>query len=172
MDLAHHWSGPERELDRLIDDAIASGIVDVAALIRCTDRAVPPSAPGRRHLVALWAKRGGRFVAPDSELEAVGLAAFEAWHCPPPQRQFELPGRAVPGSGAKGRVDFAWPDRRVVIELDGRRWHAGEAAFENDRLRDRAVAAAGWRSARFTWSDFHGRRRTTRVEVRRLLGLE
>ncbi len=53
--------------------------------------------------------------------------------------------------GVRGTVDFAWPDRRVILEVDGRRWHATTQAFEEDRRRDQAAVAAGWRPIRAGW---------------------
>jgi hypothetical protein len=48
-------------------------------------------------------------------------------------------------------VDFHWPDTRLVIETDGREHHGTRAAFERDRARDQALAAAGWTVLRFTY---------------------
>jgi very-short-patch-repair endonuclease len=49
-----------------------------------------------------------------------------------------------------GRVDFAYGDERIVIEVDGRLFH-GPEVFESDRERDNAAGLAGWRVLRFTW---------------------
>jgi very-short-patch-repair endonuclease len=49
------------------------------------------------------------------------------------------------------RVDFAYPDHRVMIEADGYRWHNGRAAWERDRLRVSELAAQGWRVLLVTW---------------------
>ena len=43
------------------------------------------------------------------------------------------------------RVDLAYPDDRLAIELDGFRWHAGRRPFRSDRLRRNRIEAAGWR---------------------------
>jgi very-short-patch-repair endonuclease len=50
-------------------------------------------------------------------------------------------------------VDFAWPDRRLIIELDSWEYHRTRQAFEEDRQRDRHLAARGWRVIRITWRD-------------------
>jgi very-short-patch-repair endonuclease len=47
-------------------------------------------------------------------------------------------------------VDFLFADQRVAVETDSWRWHRGRAAFERDRDRDAALAAAGYRTLRFT----------------------
>jgi very-short-patch-repair endonuclease len=51
------------------------------------------------------------------------------------------------------RLDFAWPDRRVAVEADGRRWHSSAADFERDRSKSNALNESGWKVLRVTWSD-------------------
>jgi very-short-patch-repair endonuclease len=48
-------------------------------------------------------------------------------------------------------ADAVWHDARLIVELDGYTYHRTAAAFERDRLRDRAAVAAGWRVIRITW---------------------
>ena len=48
-------------------------------------------------------------------------------------------------------VDFAWPARRLVVEVDGWRHHGTGSGFERDRRRDRLLALGGWRVIRATW---------------------
>jgi very-short-patch-repair endonuclease len=48
------------------------------------------------------------------------------------------------------RVDFYWPDLRLVVETDGLRYHRTPAQQATDRLRDQAHAAAGLTPLRFT----------------------
>jgi very-short-patch-repair endonuclease len=47
-------------------------------------------------------------------------------------------------------VDFHWPRRRLVVEVDGFAFHSTRMAFERDRERDAILAAAGFRSLRFS----------------------
>lgn len=47
-------------------------------------------------------------------------------------------------------VDVLFREKRLAIEVDGRRYH-GEARFELDRRRQNALVLAGWRVLRFTW---------------------
>ncbi len=48
-------------------------------------------------------------------------------------------------------VDFAFPDRRLIVETDGWEFHGSRDAFEVDRRRDAVLLAAGWRVLRVTW---------------------
>lgn len=48
-------------------------------------------------------------------------------------------------------VDFLWAAERVVVEVDGYRFHSSRASFERDRLRDAEVEEAGLWVIRVTW---------------------
>lgn len=48
-------------------------------------------------------------------------------------------------------VDCLWRAQRLAVEIDGFAFHAGREAFERDRRRDAALAAAGYRVMRVTW---------------------
>ncbi len=48
-------------------------------------------------------------------------------------------------------VDFIWPDRRLIVEVDGWETHGTRTAFEDDRARDAWLTARGYRVVRFTW---------------------
>jgi very-short-patch-repair endonuclease len=48
-------------------------------------------------------------------------------------------------------VDFAWLERRVLVETDGYATHGHRTAFENDRARDAALQVQGYTVLRFTW---------------------
>ena len=98
---------------------------------------------------------------PDSVLEAKvwqalldrGLSAF--------RRQFRPPWY----DGRSGIVDFAHPEARVILEADGRRWHAVTQAQNADRSRDRRAVAAGWVVLRVGWTEIVARRSATLDEI-------
>src|SRR5207244_13099226 len=90
-------------------------------------------------------------------------------------------GRPAPrlntGVEAGGRwceVDCLWRAQRLVVELDGRRFHSSRFAFERDRARDRALNAAGWRVVRITWHQLDDDPERLAADLRTLLasGLE
>ena len=48
-------------------------------------------------------------------------------------------------------VDFAWPGRRLVVEVDGFESHGTRSAFEADRERDAELKLLGYDVVRITW---------------------
>lgn len=66
-------------------------------------------------------------------------------------RQAELPAPElnIPLHGYE--VDFLWRQERLVVEVDGRAYHADAGAFEQDRRRDAELMAHGYRVIRVTW---------------------
>ena len=66
-------------------------------------------------------------------------------------RRFPAPQTNVLIEGME--VDCAWPDHRLVIELDSWEYHRTRADFESDRRKDRRLKAAGWTVLRVTWRD-------------------
>jgi hypothetical protein len=48
-------------------------------------------------------------------------------------------------------VDFVWRKRRLVVEVDGYRYHRAPSRFESDREKDVYLQTRGWRVMRFTW---------------------
>jgi hypothetical protein len=48
-------------------------------------------------------------------------------------------------------VDLVWRVERLAVELDSRRHHGTDIAFERDRRRDRELMRAGYATLRPTW---------------------
>ena len=65
--------------------------------------------------------------------------------------------------------DCVWQAERLVVELDGRAFHATAAAFEHDRARDRALHVAGWRVIRVTWRQLYEQPEALAADLRKLL---
>lgn len=51
------------------------------------------------------------------------------------------------------RIDAAYPDRMLAIEVDGFSAHSSPDAFQRDRTRQNRLVALGWTVLRFTWAD-------------------
>lgn len=171
-----HWGRLERDettsRDRIPTTTVARTLLDLAAVLpvhrleaavaeaerrRLSDPASLPELleryRGRRGLVALRAivadRRLGRDV-PRSELELRFLAFLDRRGFPRP----ELNAPVVVG-GRAIEADCVWRESRLAVELDSHQWHANPDAFEDDRARDRALVAAGWRPMRITWRHLH-----------------
>jgi hypothetical protein len=84
---------------------------------------------------------------------------------PMPVSQFEVwvDGELI------GRVDFAWVEQRLVLEVDGFAYHHDRVAFQRDRTRQNALIRAGWRVLRFTVDDVRLRPDEVLAEIREAL---
>lgn len=87
----------------------------------------------------------------ESMLELDLQRLVEACPVPRPVLQHEI----VVAGGKRFRLDSAWPDLRVTIEADGRRWHSTRKDFELGMARIRTITAAGWDHYRYGWNDVH-----------------
>lgn len=101
----------------------------------------------------------------ESPMESVVRWIFLAGGLPAPELQFVL--RDASGVFI-ARVDFAWPDRRVIVEFDGD-IHRDRDVFVKDVRRQNLVVAADWTMLRYTSADALGRPDDMLAEVRRAL---
>jgi very-short-patch-repair endonuclease len=62
-------------------------------------------------------------------------------------------------------VDFVWRAERLIVEVDGFRYHASRAAFERDRARDAKLQAHGWLIMRVTWRQLSERATAVAAQV-------
>lgn len=65
-------------------------------------------------------------------------------------RRHSLPVPEVNARVGAFKVDFLWPQRRLIVETDGYRYHRGRVAFEEDRARDVHLRLLGYEVLRFT----------------------
>jgi len=84
-----------------------------------------------------------------SELEVHGvLNVFRHRSLPRSVGQYRL----LLSSGAV-KLDRAWPEAKLAVELDGARYHTSAEDRRRDLARDRELAAIGWVVLRFTYAD-------------------
>ena len=81
------------------------------------------------------------------------------------KRKPKLHWKIVEGAWLIAEVDFAWPEVRLCVELDGWTQHGTRAAFVRDRARDRALLGLGWMVLRFTWQDVVADRESVIAEL-------
>jgi len=75
---------------------------------------------------------------------------------PPPVRQYEVRDRT---GHVRARLDLAWPELGMFIELDGQ--HHRDQPVADARRETEVVALTGWLCARFTWDDVVNRPHTS-----------
>jgi len=73
-------------------------------------------------------------------------------------RRFDLPAMSVQhevwhAGRFVARIDAAYPEAMVAIEVDGFSAHSSPDAFQRDRTRQNRLVALGWTVLRFTWAD-------------------
>jgi hypothetical protein len=169
--------------DAAVKDAIAvttpaRTLVDLADVVsrRQLERAIDEAHYLRLDLTALRplpGRRGSGLLSRVLESHGPGSTGTESRLA---ERMLELcDGAALPRPAIEAtieghRVDFAWPDRHVIVETDGWRAHGTRSAFERDRRRDLALAAAGWHVVRITWRQLQDDADWVAHRLRRLLG--
>ena len=121
-----------------------------------------PRKPGVRLLKALIEEARRGLGITRSELEDAFQDLLLNAGLPIPQTNVLIEGKWV---------DCAWPDMRVIAELDGRDWHDTPEAFEEDRAVDRRLEAVGWRVVRITWRQLHDSPAEVEADLRGLLEL-
>jgi hypothetical protein len=143
LDLAR--SLPLEQAVAAADSALRRGLVTVDELVAAVG-ALPPARGLSRvsRVVSLVDPTSG------SVLESVCRVLFALAGLPSVQTQYCVRG---PDGRVLGRVDFAWPEHRLVVETDGFAFHADRRSYREDRRRTNALVVAGWRVLRFSWED-------------------
>lgn len=156
---------PAGRLRFLIEHAIAARLTTATEIQACLLGWCRRGRAGSANL-----RRVGQFLldgepVPASELERRAGAVFRRAGLPSWSAQFQPPWY----DGRRGVVDMAWPAARLVVELDGRRWHATTQAMADDRRRDRLAAHHGWLTLRFGWQEIVERPNLVTDEVHQAL---
>ncbi len=136
---------PERAVGQVADDLVRSRRTSYSAISSVLASIARPGKPGLHIVARVLEARTGGYVPSASALEEALFATLAAGGLPPPARQIPLPGRGP----VRGLVDGAYLDAKIVLEADGRRWHARVEAARRDRERDAQVVRAGWVPLRF-----------------------
>jgi len=83
-----------------------------------------------------------------SRLEELFARQVQACRLPAPTRELS------PIVGRHWRIDFAWPEHLLAVEIEGGTWVAGRhsrgAGFAKDCEKYNALQMAGWTVLRFT----------------------
>jgi Protein of unknown function (DUF559)/Transcriptional regulator, AbiEi antitoxin len=126
---------PRRDLEKAVE----------MAEVRKLHVALPEGHPGVQRVRD--AAGGALAVTTDSPLEDAFLALCDDHQIPRPLVQPIVAGH---------RVDFCWPEHRLIVETDGYEHHGTRAAFGRDRAKDAQLTVRGWRVLRFTEPQVRG----------------
>jgi G:T-mismatch repair DNA endonuclease (very short patch repair protein) len=127
-----------------VDQMVASGMVDLEPVRAVAATGRGPGSARARTVCGLADGLAG------SPQESRLRLLIHRSGLPLPVAQF----RVMDGDRFIARVDFAWPDRKVVVEYDGL-WHAESGQFARDRRRLNELRAAGWTVVFVTAADMH-----------------
>jgi very-short-patch-repair endonuclease len=128
---------PDSSLEAAVNKADTLGLVDPETLRRAVDdRRGMDGVPSLRRILDRRT-----FALTDSELERRFLRIVRRAGLAAPKTQQPV---------CEFRVDFLWPDLRLVVETDGLRYHRTPGQQAKDRVRDHALTAAGFTVLRFT----------------------
>lgn len=138
---------PAATIERVIDDRLAAGAVDIADFFPILDRLEYARQPGLAHLRRAVSHRSvDAYQPPTTVLEHLLYQLLGRPEIPSHERQLPISYERVDAT-----VDAFIPEWSLIVEGDGRRWHTRKADFERDRRRDNAAAAAGLLVIRFTY---------------------
>jgi very-short-patch-repair endonuclease len=120
------------------DAALYQRLVTMAEIEAALGRAAGwPGVVQARRVLALAIYKA------ESPLESLTRLALHDSGFPMPEPQYEIGGY---------RVDLCWPDRRLVIEADGREKYSDDALWD-EKKRETQVRRYGFRVERVIWSD-------------------
>lgn len=150
------------QLQSTLGEADRRGLLDVAAVERALRRTKGRHGQGHARLrAALEAHARHGAVLARSELEERFLdLVIDAG----------LPRPLLNAPAAGFEVDALWPDRRVIVEMDGWAHHKERAAAARDRDKTNRLQAAGYRVFRFLHGDLVYRPAAVAETIRDALG--
>jgi very-short-patch-repair endonuclease len=147
------------ELKRAFLAADRLGLLDGPAIADCAGRDI------RRNGVREFRRHASRRLAEvartRSDLEALFLDLCRSF-------EIEAPEVNVPVCGFE--VDCVWRPSRLIVELDGYRYHRGRECFERDAHRANILKSAGWDLLRFTWRMVVENPDRVAAQIRSILG--
>ena len=133
----------------LLDQVLVSGIVRAKRLETRARELQAARRPGCAVVLRVLAERHPELTRARNAWEAKVLRTIVRLRLPPPRVNYR-----VRVGGRTRYIDLAWPDRRIALELDGFVPHSNRRIFDDDRVRQNDLVAAGWTVYRVTWTAF------------------
>ncbi len=130
-----------------IDRAVALNLVTIPALMAELKRRGGRGRHGIGVLRRVLRDRGFLGVPNPSVLESRMMRLLRRHRLPTPDVELTT------GPDGEYRLDFAYPNRRLAIEVDGYVWHFSPDHLQRDHARRNRLQAEGWRVLVYTWRD-------------------
>lgn len=126
-------------LEEAIDSALRLRLTSIDRLREGIERL---GGSGRKgpNLVARLVDERGAVRPAESPLETRLVRLLRRNRLPQPERQFLVQD----AGGLIGRLDFAYPQFKIAIEVQSYRWHSGRSAWRKDMERLNRLQALGW----------------------------
>jgi very-short-patch-repair endonuclease len=161
---------PVVRLNGLVTVDAATAVVTSWPLLAGPDQRGPAITAVRERLVTatdlgVTLERHQRLSGRQRLVDLAGLLAdgceseLEIWGY---REVFDHPGlrhavrqKKISVAGVTYRLDHAYEDERVVVEMDGQAYHSTPEQRERDTRRDAALATRGWLTLRYSYRRLH-----------------
>jgi very-short-patch-repair endonuclease len=140
LDLASIFT--EDAFEGVLDDVIFDGLASARSLRRYLDG----HSESRKRGIGMYRRLLSERLegVPQKKMERIFMRQVASSPLPNPIRQ---------KWAGDHKIDFAYPDLMIAIELDGQAIHSSGKAFRDDRRRQNEIVLSGWLILRFTWFD-------------------
>jgi REase_MTES_1575 len=135
------------QLGRMADRAMRKGTLRLEELRRCVTGLPPARGRHPTRIERVLSRRLPGYDPGDSGLEMRFARAIVGGGLPEPVQQ-----HPVSVGERRYRIDLAYPELKIAIEIDGWEYHSSRSAFDDDRNRANDLVVAGWHVLRFTSS--------------------
>jgi very-short-patch-repair endonuclease len=135
---------PPERLEKAVERAPFRGLTNPGALWAYIDEVGRQGRPGVQALRAVLEQRG-RVAPTESDLETEMVQLLRRAGLPDPVRQLE-----VVVASRRFRLDLAYPDLKIALEVDGDSTHFGATVVDNDHTRDALLQLDYWLTLHFT----------------------
>ena len=149
-----------------MDAALRMERVTFDRLCDYADDAASRRIKGSSFLRRLLSVRGDEDALSESEAESLFTRIMRRASLPIGERQAHREGTR------DGRIDFFYPDQKLVIEIDGRKFHSGRREKVRDKRYDNELNIGGNRVLRLSWVDLTQHEAYTQDLVARALGIK
>jgi very-short-patch-repair endonuclease len=128
------------KLETALDHALRRGLTSIEFLARSLEDLFGQAKIRSSVVRGLLETRSAMGRPPESPLETRVIQLLRRHGLPPPVPQHEIRQASF-----LARVDLAYPNEQVAIEVDGYEFHSGRRQWERDLIRRNTLEAAGWR---------------------------